>query len=165
MDHRGDQMKNIVHVVETILRWVGALALAAMLGLTCIDVIMRAVGRPVVGAVELVGYLATITIACALPHTHIMRGHASVDMLVRRLSPRLQGIVDLCTSLTCLGLFGVIAWQMFRYASTLMNSGEVSMTLELPTHVLVWVVGISFGALGLVVIPDISRSWRKVVGE
>lgn len=158
-------MLKVVEGLVKVLKWIGAASLACMMFVTCIDVIMRALGSPLLGAVEIVGFLATLTIAASLPHTHVMRGHAGVDMLVRRLPKRVRGGVDFVTGVLSLGLFIIIAWQMFRYAGSLKQAGEVSLTLGFPTYILVACAGGAFAVLCLAALVDIVVSWRKAAGK
>ena len=109
-----------------------AAAIAAMMFLTCVDVVLRATGRPILGAVEIVGFLATIGLACSMPYAHQSGGHAGVDMLIRHFSPRVQGWVDTITGLVTTVLFLLVSWRCFVYAENLRRTGEVSMTLEFP---------------------------------
>jgi len=154
-------MKKLIEGLVSLLKWIGALSVAAMMGLVCLDVVMRAAGRPIKGAVEFVGFLATIALACSLPYTHALRGHVGVDLLVRRLRRRTRNIIDLITSCLTLGLFIVVAWRTMVYASTLRASGEVSMTLEFPAYLFVYFIGFGFAVLCLTVWLDIVRSWRE----
>ena len=147
----------------TGFRWVGAAALAGMVVLTCLDVVLRGLGHPLLGAVEGVGFLATLALACSLPHTHVARGHAAVDMVVRRLRPRVRAGVDIFTGLLSTVLFAAIAWKTMAYAATMRASGEVSMTMEFPTYLLVYVVALSFGVLCLTGLLDLITAWLKVV--
>ena len=127
-------LEKIAGGLVSVLKWIGAASLASMMLLTCADVVLRAAGRPIWGAVEIAGFLATTALACSLPFTHAVRGHVGVDLLVRRLSARTQSLVDLGTSLAGLALFIVVAWRMFAYGQTLRKAGEVSMTLEFPAY-------------------------------
>jgi len=103
--------------------------------------------------------------ACAMPYTHAVGGHVGVDLLIRRLSPRWQGRVDAVTSFLALGLFAIVAWRMFLYAESLKRSGEVSMTLELPSYLLVYGVSVAFVILSLVVLQQFIMSLQKVFGK
>jgi TRAP-type C4-dicarboxylate transport system permease small subunit len=112
-------MRTYVDRVILVFKWIGAAAIAGMMFLTCLDVILRAAGRPIFGAVEIVGFMATIGVACSLPYTHQQSGHVGVDMLIRRLSPRAQGVVDFITNSAAMILFAVVSWRCFVYGENL----------------------------------------------
>ena len=158
-------MGKFVYGLGDVLKWIGAAALAGMMVLTCADVIMRLMGRPILGAVEIVGFLATITLAGSLPHTHVMRGHAAVDMLIRRFPRPVRRGVDTCTGLLSLALFVVISRQTWLYAESLRASGEVSMTLEFPTYIFVYCVSAAFAVLGLTVLVEVAAGFGKAAGK
>ncbi|MBI4775603.1 MAG: TRAP transporter small permease [Deltaproteobacteria bacterium] len=155
----------LIHRTVDVLKWIGSGCLVGMMLLTCLDVIFRAFGRPILGAVELVSLMATSVIACAMPYTHAAQGHVGVDLLVRRLKPRSQAGVDAVTSFLSLGLFLTVAWRMSLYAGALRRSGEVSMTLELPSYVLVYGMSLAFAILGLVVLQYFITSVQKAFGK
>lgn len=148
-----------------ILKIIGACSIAAMMVLTCADVIMRGFGHPISGAVEISGFLATVALACSMPFTHAAKGHVGVDMLTRRLSPRTQGIIDFKTGIFGLIIFLAISWQSFKYASALKKSGELSMTLEFPSYVFVYFISLAFAILCMVVLFDIIHSFGKAIGK
>lgn len=156
-------MNRLFAVLLDSLKWVGAASVAAMMFLTCADVVMRAAGRPITGAVELVGFLAALALACSLPYTHVVRGHVGVDMLLRRLPRRIQRLVRLTTSMIAATLFAVITWRTLIYAAELKVSGEVSMTLEFPSYLLVYFIGFAFAVLSLAALKDLAGLWTKAV--
>jgi TRAP-type C4-dicarboxylate transport system permease small subunit len=146
------------------LKRLGAAALAGMMLLTCLDVILRKMGSPIFGAVEIVSLLATVVLACAMPQTHLERGHVGVDLVMRKLTDRTQDITDAFTALAATILFGLVSWQMFVYAAVQKRSGEVSMSLELPTYAFVYLVAIAFSVLTLVIATDCLNKFRRALG-
>ena len=61
---------------------------------TCVDVVGRFFGHPVFGSVELVGFMATLTVVLALPYTHQARAHIGVEIVMRLLPERVQAVVE-----------------------------------------------------------------------
>jgi len=158
-------MERIWKTVDWImkrLKMIGAACLVGMTFLTCADVVGRFFRHPIFGAVEIVGYMATLAVAMALPYTHQEKGHIGVEILFRTFSPKWQRIVDFCTSLLSLGLFVLITWRMGVYALDLQESGEVSMNLEFPEYLIVYVVAFCFLIFVLVIVQDIFESFKKV---
>ena len=147
------------------LKILGAACLVGMACLTCIDVIGRFFGHPVFGSVELVGFMATLAVVLALPYTHQVRGHIGVEILVRLFSERTQTIIDLCTSIASMLLIGIITWRMIIYAGTMKASGEVSMNLELPEYLIIYMVAFCFLVFFLEIIKDIINYSKQLAGE
>ena len=153
-------------------RWVidrltqlGMLCLLGMTFLTCIDVVGRFFGYPVFGSVELVGFMATLAVAMALPYTHQVRGHIGVELVVRMLSIRTQAIIELCTSILSLILFGLVTWRIAVYAATMQKSGEVSMSLEFPEYIIIYIVSFCFLIFFLMIFRDIKESIDTLRGR
>lgn len=153
-----DFLTKSVDKLIDLLRRVGGTALVAMMVITCFDVVFRYFDHPIFGAVEIVSFMATIVLACAMPLTDVENGHVGVDLFVRKLSPRTQAIVDSITALLSTVLFGLVAWQMFLYGNTMKRSGEVSMSLEFPSYILVYLVAVAFTVLSLVIFTNFLRN-------
>jgi len=134
----------------------GALCLVGMMGLTCADVVGRFFRHPIFGSVELVGFMATTAIAMGLPFTHKIGAHVGVELVVRLLSDRTQKMVELFTRTLSLGLFALITWRMSVYAYEMHKSGEVSMNLELPEYVVIYITAFCIFIQTLVIINEIK---------
>lgn len=140
------------------MKVVGAACLVGMMGLTCVDVVGRFFKHPIFGSVELVGFMATIAVAMALPYTHKVDGHVGVEIVVRLFSDRTREVIALCTSFLSLLLFAVVTWRMTLYARTMHASGEVSMNLEFPEYAVIYIVAFCMLVFSVVILQDfVSR--------
>ena len=160
-------MKKLQEIFEWVLdklKILGAVSLVGMVALTCVDVVGRFFGYPVFGSVELVGFMATLSVALALPYTHQVKGHIGVEILVRLFSERTQTIIDLCTSIFSMGLFALITWRMAVYARTMQKAGEVSMNLEFPEHIIIYITSFCFLIFFLLIIQDITKYIKLLKG-
>lgn len=144
------QLEKQLHPPARWFNWVGAIAVTAMMLLTCADVLLRILRCPIPGTYEIVGLLGATFVSFSLAQTTTERGHIAVDFLVRKLSPGLQALIDCINSIICALLFAVIARQSILYALDLKNSGEVSMTLQMPIHPFVYGIALGCGLLSLV---------------
>jgi len=147
------------------LKVMGGVCLAAMTLLTCADVVGRRLGHPIFGAVEIVGYMATLAVAFALPYTHKVKGHVGVEILVQTFSERTQAAFDFCTNLAALLFFALVSWRLLVYADTMQKSGEVSMNLQFPTYVIIYLCGVCFIIFCLTIIEDNIAAFRKMTGK
>ncbi len=157
-------MWKVLRFISGLLRIMGLGCLVGMMLLTCVDVIGRKFGHPVFGSVELVGFMATMAVAFALPYTHQAKAHIGVEVLVQLFPEKTQTIVELCTHLVSLVLFAIVTWQMFLYADTIHKSGTVSMSLELPEHIIIYIVAVCFLIFSLVIVEDIVVNLQKSKG-
>ncbi len=158
-------MNIFLKIVEWLLqkmKIIGAACLVGMMFLTCTDVVGRLMGHPIFGSVELVGFMATLAVAMALPYTHQVKGHIGVEILWQVFSEKTRAIVDLCTSILSLGLFGVVTWRMALYAHTIQKSGEVSMNLELPEHIIIYTVAFCFIIFTFIILQNIIQTIKKL---
>jgi TRAP-type C4-dicarboxylate transport system permease small subunit len=158
-------MNTLLKIVEWSLqkmKIIGAACLVGMMFLTCTDVVGRLMGHPIFGSVELVGFMATLAVAMAMPYTHQDKGHIGVEILWQAFSKRTRAIVDLCTGFLSLGLFSVVTWRMTLYAHTIQKSGEVSMNLELPEHVIIYIVAFCFVIFTLIILQNIIQAIKNL---
>ena len=155
----------IIQWIVDKMKIIGAACLVGMMLLTCIDVVGRAFGHPIFGSVEIVGYMAILSVVMAMPYTHQVQGHIGVEIIVRLFSEKTQTIIDICTGIISLILFAIVSWRMTVYANTMKRSGEVSMNLELPEHVIIYVTAFCLLTFTLVILRDILNNIRKLKSQ
>jgi len=145
-----------------ILKIIGCVAIVAMMTLTVFDVVGRFFKYPIFGAIEIIGFLAAIIVATALPYTHKVEGHVGVEILVRLLPPKMQVGLKIITQALTLFLFSLITWQMFLYAMELDKTGEVSMNLQFPIHYLVYLIACGLLVFSVTIIETIFENIMKL---
>ena len=150
-----------INRVSTGLNGVSASAIVFIMLLTCADVVMRFFGRPIPGTYELVGYFGAVIVAFALAYTSVERGHIAVTMLVDHLPRRPRHVVEALGAMAGAALFGLLAWQSLVYAADLRESGDVSLTLGVPTWPFVSCIVAGSAVLALVLLVDALRDFKK----
>lgn len=113
---------------------IAGIGLVFMMGVTMADIIMRALGRPIIGAVELVSFSGAVIIGFALPYSTWMRAHVIVDLLLGRLPPRGKRIMEFSTKLAGSILFFFIGINFILYGLTLIKTGEISPGFRIPYY-------------------------------
>jgi TRAP-type C4-dicarboxylate transport system permease small subunit len=126
--------------------------------------VLRALGRPVAGSYEVIGWLSAAAMALALGYTQIHRGHVSIDLAVTRFGERTRAGVALATHVIGLLLFGTVAVYVARYGQVLQASGSLSETLKAAVHPWVYVVALGAGGLTLALLVEVVRSVRGLAG-
>jgi len=121
----------------------------AMVLVTSLDVVLRVFRMSLAGAYDLVKIAAVLTVAAALPYTTAIKGHVAIEFFFQKLGRRGRAGVDALMRLSGMGLFGLLAWGSVRYGNSLLESGEVSLTLGLPVF---WVPYLLAASCGLVVL-------------
>jgi TRAP-type C4-dicarboxylate transport system permease small subunit len=143
------------------LNGASAAAVVFIMLLTCADVLMRLFDRPIPGTYELVGYFGAVIVAFAMACTFVERGHISVELLVDRLPARPRAFIEGAGSLLSAALFGLLAWQCQAYARDLIETGEVSPTIGIPTWPFVFSLTVGCGMLSLVLFLDALRQMKR----
>ncbi len=143
-----------------LLFGLAAAAIVAMMLLTCADVVLRLFRLPIPGTYELVSFFGAVSVAFAMAHTCVEKGHIAVSVLVQLLPVRGQACVDAVTATLSLLLFALIAWRSILYGESLRQAGEVSLTLQLPFYPFIYGVGLSAAVVCLVLLADLARNLR-----
>jgi len=151
--------------LANFLKKIAGACLLGMMLLTCADVVSGMFGYPILGSEEIVGLMAAVVLAFALPVTQIENAHVGVDLLVRHLPPKVKYINDKIILLACFIFFLLVAWQCYRYADKLRKVGQVSSTLKLPTYLLIYAVAFSCLILTLVILVEFLAPKKEITDE
>ena len=157
--------EKISHALAKKLYWVAGVAIVVMMLLTCADVVLRYFRKPIPGTYELVCFLGAAAVAFSMAHTSVERGHVAVTFVVSLFPRRIQGLIEIITTIFGLLFFSLISWQSVIYANDLHRSGEVSLTLELPFYPFVYGISISAAIVCLILLSDLFKSFLKLFGK
>ena len=161
-----DDFEKIVNKASYWINWIAGIGLVAMLALITCDIIGNKVFKsPLPGAIEFVGFLGVVVIACSIAYTQVIHGHIEVEFLVRRLSKKAQNIVTCVVSVLGIALFTVLAWRSVDYGLKLQASGEVSMTQEIPFYPFVHVIALCCALVALVLITQLLKNIVRMTGK
>jgi len=155
-----DFLDQVSRFLNRILLWIAGFFMVAMVLLTCSDVFLRLVWVPIRGSVELVAYFSAIVTAFALGYTQMRKGHTSVDVVVNLFSDRVKRILGCVNSLICMTFFGIAAWRIAKWSTTIWNAGEVSETLHIVFYPFSYGVALGCAVLSLVFLTELVRSLR-----
>jgi TRAP-type C4-dicarboxylate transport system permease small subunit len=160
--------KSFLGGVEKLARYLTVVAgcsLVALMLLTVADVVLRILGRPILGAYEAVSFMGVLLFGCALPFSSWSRQQIYVDFFINKFSRRVQGAFNLATRAVVIALFFWIGWNMFKYAAALRRGSEVSAALLMPFHPFSYVLGICCFVECLVLCCDIVKIAGGVFNE
>jgi len=150
-------LEKISHYLNQALIWLAGCFLAAMVLLTCANIFLRIVWVPIIGTFELMGYFGAIMTAFALGYTQIKRGHIAVDIVVLGFSKKIRKILNASNCLICMIFFAVVARQIAKYATTLLETGEVTETLRIIYYPFIYAVALGCAVLSLVFLTDLIK--------
>lgn len=147
------------------INYISCAAILAMMLLTCSDVVLRLLRKPIPGTYELVSYLGAIVVAFSLAYTSVEKGHIWVELLTEKLPRRARRIVEGLGSLAGAVFFALAAWQCAVYGNDLKAGGEVSLTLEMPTYPFAYAIFLGCAALTLVLVFEAFQDIRRALQQ
>jgi TRAP-type C4-dicarboxylate transport system permease small subunit len=155
-----ERFLNSVGRLSRLINVIAGIAITFIMLLTVFDVALRYFRRPIVGTYELVAFSGAVVIGLAIPLTSWMRGHIYVDFFTAQLPKTFQVILNLITRCMGLGLFGLIGWNLIEVGMDLQQSGEVSLTLQLPFYPVAYGVAVACFVQCLVLVADMVKIFR-----
>ena len=108
---------------------IGALALFVEVAVILVDVIGRALGKPLYGSQDLVTMTMVILVFGAMAMCDRRGGHIAVDLLERRFPDRVNRLIDIASAVLGAVIFVFIAWSVWE-------SAKISQMLNLSTNLL-----------------------------
>ena len=151
---------NSVGRVSRGINVVAGIAITFIMLLTVSDVILRSFRRPIVGTYELVAFSGAIVVGFAIPLTSWLRGHIYVDFFTGKLPKTARSVFNLITRCMGIGLFLLIGWNLIKVGMDLQQTGEVSLTLQLPFYPVAYGVAVSCFVQCLVLLADLVKIFR-----
>lgn len=142
---------------------VSGVGVLAMMAVTCVDVVLGVFGRSFVGAYDIIGILAAVTIGCALPYTTAVKGHVAIEYFFLKLPRGGRIVVDSLARLLSIALFGFLAWELAFYGLSLRSNGVVSMTMQIPLFWVPWVLSFACAVVALVIVHHLVRPGREMI--
>lgn len=148
-------MERLSIVLNRILLGIGGFFLAAMVILTCANIVLRAAWVPVLGTFELMGFFGAVVTAFALGHTQRTKGHIAVDILLHSFAPYLRRPLLIFSYGLCAVFAGLAAWQVAVKAMVLLRTGEVTETLRIIYYPFTFAVALGCLALAVTLVLDV----------
>lgn len=142
---------------------IAALTLAAMVLLTCADVVGRYfLNRPLTGAFELTEQAMGLLVFSSLPLVAMRRQHVTVDLFDGLISARWRRALNVVVGLLAAVCMGAIAWRMWVKAIEMMHAGETTAVLQFAVYPLVFLMA----ALTVVaVLAMLAMTWLDATGR
>jgi TRAP-type C4-dicarboxylate transport system permease small subunit len=155
-----ERLLNEVGRLSRFINVIAGVAITFIMLLTVLDVILRSFRRPIVGTYELVAFSGAVVVGFAIPLTSWMRGHIYVDFFTGKLPKTARTLFNLATRGMAIGLFFLIGWNLVKMGMDLQQSGEVSLTLQLPFYPVAYGVAVSCFVQCLVLMMDMVKIVR-----
>jgi TRAP-type C4-dicarboxylate transport system permease small subunit len=153
-----------LRIFEKLSSWMNTFAgiiLFLMMMLTVTDVVLRALGRPLVGTYELVSIAGALVIGFALAETSWHKGHVYVDFIIEGRSPGVKNAFIIGTRIVGIVTFALLSRNLFLKGAHLYKSKEVSLTLHIPHFPAAYALSFCCFVLCFVFIADIVKLFVK----
>lgn len=154
------KFEKMIRALAEKFNWIAAGAVVFMMLLTCLDVFLRLVSKPIPGTYEFIGLFGSVVISFSLAFTTMAKGHIAVELLVQKLSQKRQFMFGFVTDFFSMILFVVVSWRSFLYAMELMRAGEVSLTTHFPIYPFVLGIALGCGLQSLLLFTDTVKSFK-----
>ncbi len=153
----------VLRRLVALLAGIAGLAVAAMILITCVDVVGRRFGYPVEGTYDIVEVLGAIAIIGALPYTTACRGHVAIEFLPHKLSPRGRLVLATLVGLVCLAIYAFLTWRFVQYGIELKANNQGMVTLRWPVFWLAHWMAVCTAATILVVLYQIVHPDKELM--
>ena len=155
--------QKVVVFLVRLLAVVAGVAALTMITVTCLDVILRQLGHPLLGVVDIVQLTACVAGICALPYTTATKGHVAVEFFFQRLPRKSKVVIDGMNRLLVACMFLFLAWRCWVYGLYMLRKGIGTMTLQLPMFWVMWLMSFSFLVVVLVKIQHLIHPGKEMM--
>lgn len=148
---------------DRVLGLIAALMLAAMVLLTCIDVVGRYFfNRPLTGAFELTEHAMGALVFASLPLVALRRQHVTVDLFDRFVPSAWRRVQNVVVDLIAAACTGAIAWRLWAKAMYMHAAGETTAVLQFAVYPLVYFMAV---LTFIAVFAMLAMAWLDVTGN
>ncbi len=146
--------------VAIVLKVFVAVVLAALMVLTCVDVIGRYVfTAPVAGAAELTEFGMGLLIFGALPLVTVRREHVSIELMSVLFGDKAKGLQNAVMQVTSLIALALMSWQLWARGIGLSRYSDSSIYLGIPLAPMAYFMSVMSGLAALALL--LSLVWRR----
>jgi TRAP-type C4-dicarboxylate transport system permease small subunit len=157
-------MKTITLMIKKSVIWANTVAevvLVLMMMITVVDVVLRSVGKPIVGTYELVAMMGAMVVGFAIAKTSWDRGHVFVDFLIENRSTAVKNAFFVATRIFGIAIYALISWNLVKKGMLFHKSEEVTMTLRLPLYPAAFALAFCFFVQCFSLLGDILRIYEN----
>ena len=126
--------ERMIRLVSNRMAFISGVILCFIMCISMTDVIMRNLGKPIMGGYELVSLAGGLLAAFALPRSFLQKSHVRVDMLVEKLPPLVQTALEKITRVLGLLFIVIAGYFLCKMAWSAASTNTVSATLGIPVY-------------------------------
>jgi len=140
---------------------VAGLGLGVMMVVTLTDVIMRTIGKPIVGGMELISFSGAVVVGFAIPYTSWTKGHIIVDFLLEKLSPKTVRTLQIVTRCMGIALFIFAGYNFVIYGLDLLRTHEVTASFRIPYYPITFGLALSCFLQSITLFCDLVKTIKE----
>jgi TRAP-type C4-dicarboxylate transport system permease small subunit len=156
-----DRMKRLMAAVfkgDMILYTIAGVVLAFMIVLTLCDVILRNLGHPITGSMEIIQYGGSIVFGFSIPYATSLGAQVVVDLVTQKLCPKSRKRIKAVTRSIGIIIFLFIAYNFFMYALDVKRTGELTASFKIPYYPFCFALSLSFLFQSLTIFCDLIKT-------
>lgn len=143
--------------LSKIMNVIAGSALTFMMLFAFSDVVLRALGMPIIGTYEIVSLVLAIVIGFGLPQVSFDKGHVYMEFLVEKLPNIGKRIMYIFTRCLAFILFIFAGYNLLSMTASLKRASEVSATMKIPIYPFAFMVAICCFIQAATLIVEILR--------
>jgi len=133
-----------VAIVDKLLYIIAGSVLACMIILTFFDVILRNLGHPITGSMEIIQYGGAIVFGFSVPYGTMLGAQVIVDIVTEKLSPKKKRTIEIITRCVGVLMFLFVAYNFFIYGIDVQKTGERTASFKIPYYPFAFALSFSF---------------------
>jgi TRAP-type C4-dicarboxylate transport system permease small subunit len=156
-------MKRLMTAVikgDIILYSIAGAVLAFLIVFTFCDVILRNLGHPITGSMEIIQYGGSIVFGFSIPYATWMGAQVLVDLITQKLAPKNRKGIEVATRIVGILLFLFVALNFFLYALDVRRTGELTASFKIPYYPFCFAISLSFLFQSLTVFCDLIKTLK-----
>jgi len=154
-------MKRLMAAVlkgDMILYTIAGVVLAFMIVLTLCDVILRNLGHPITGSMEIIQYGGSIVFGFSIPYATWIGAQIVVDLITQKLGLKNRKRIKAVTRSIGIIIFLFVAYNFFMYALDVKRTGELTASFKIPYYPFCFAISLSFLFQSLTIFCDLLKS-------
>jgi TRAP-type C4-dicarboxylate transport system permease small subunit len=150
---------------DMILYAIAGVVLAFMIVLTLCDVILRNLGHPITGSMEIIQYGGSIVFGFSVPYATWIGAQVIVDLVTQKLGLKNRKRIEAVTRTVGTIMFLFIAYNFFMYALDVKQSGELTASFKIPYYPFCFAISLSFLFQSFTVFCDLMKTLKSEKNE
>ncbi len=151
--------------VDKALYIIAGIVLAFMIVLTFCDVILRNLGYPITGSMEVIQYGGCIVFGFSIPYGTMIGAQVIVDIVTEKLAPRNRRAINIVTRCVGILIFLFVAYNFVLYGFDAQRTGERTASFKIPYYPFAFALSFSFLLQSFTIFVDLIKTVKGAANE